>query len=497
MLVWILLSLLSGNVYAQSGPNTTREVVARAAAVGPEVPPGPFAPTWDSLRANYQVPEWFRDAKFGIFMHWGLYSVPAHASEWYGKHMYGNGGVIKWHAEKFGPQDKFGYKDFIPMFTCEKFNPDEWAALFKKAGAKLVIPTGMHHDGFALWDSKVNKYNAKKMGPRRDLIGDLGQAVRKQGLKFGVSHHGLEHFTFIQPQKGLTNDLDDPEWADFYSVANRSDAACEKFLAKWVAENVELIDQYQPDLLWFDNGVNGRIFDPLKLKVAAYCSNRAVEWKKSVSISTKHDACLAGSILDFERSGRAPKELTDYVWQVDEPVLYRFGYTEGSPIAKAVGVVRLLVECTSKNGGLLLNISPKADGTIPDDQQKLLLEIGAWLDVNGAAIYGTRPWTQFADGKIRFTTKGDTLYAIALGWPGEEVVIPSLANDKVSGKIEKVNLLGHKGALEFTQDETGLKVRLPTEKPCEHAFALEVSGLKLDKVQSRKPGSPGLPPGGH
>src|SRR5262249_15303916 len=152
---------------------------------------------------------------------------------------------------------------------------------------------------------------------------------RKQGLKFGASHHGIEHFTFIQPQKDIVTDLNDPQWAGFYSVVDRSDAACQKFLEQWVAENVELIDQYQPDMLWFDNGVNGRVFDPLKLKIAAYYYNRAAESKKQVSISTKDSAYLAGSIMDYERSSRALKELTDFVWQADEPVLYRFGYTEG------------------------------------------------------------------------------------------------------------------------------------------------------------------------
>jgi alpha-L-fucosidase len=471
----LALLLASRFASAQSGPNTTPAVVARVASASAAVAPGPYAPVWDSIRTNYHVPGWFRDAKFGIFMHWGLYAVPAHASEWYAKHMYGNPPITEWHTNKFGPLDKFGYKDFIPMFTCDKWDPDAWAALFKKAGAKVIIPTAEHHDGFALWDSAVNKYNAKKMGPRRDLIGDLGAAVRKQGLKFGVSNHGIEHFTFIQPTKGLATDLYDPAWADFYSVADRSDAACEKFLANWVAENIELIDKYQPDILWFDNGVNGRVFDPLKLKVAAYYYNRAVEWRKEVSISTKDRAYLAGSITDFERSGRAPKELTDYVWQVDEPVLYRFGYTEGSPIAKADGVVRLLVESTSKNGGLLLNISPKADGAIPDDQQKLLLQIGAWLDVNGEAIYGTRPWKMFSEDKVRFTTKGSTLYAIFLGWPGEQAVIPALASGK-HPKIEKLRLLGHKGTVEFTQDETGLRVKMPADKPCDYAYALEIAG---------------------
>src|ERR1035437_7425203 len=255
--VLLPLSIFFSSLFAQSGPRTTPEIVAQAAAAGVKIPAGPFAPTWDWLKANS--------------------AVPAHATEWYEKHMYGTPPVTQWHTEKFGPPDKFGYKDFIPMFACEKFDPDAWAALFKKAGAKIIIPTAEHHDGFALWDSTVNKYNAKQLGPHRDLIGDLGKAVRKKGLKFGVSNHGIEHFTFIQPTKDLATDLYDPAWAGFYSVADRSDDACEKFLESWVAQNIELIDKYQPDILWFDNGVNGRFFDPIKLKVAAYYYNCAAK----------------------------------------------------------------------------------------------------------------------------------------------------------------------------------------------------------------------------
>lgn len=476
----LLPSVFLSPLFAQSGPRTTPEIVAQAAAAGAPIPPGPFAPTWDSIRTNYSMPGWFRDAKFGIFMHWGIYAVPAHASEWYEKHMYGNPEITKWQTDKFGPPDKFGYKDFIPMFTATNWDPDAWATLFKKAGAKVIIPTAEHHDGFALWDSDVNPWNAKQMGPHRDLIGDLSKAVRKQGLKFGVSNHGIEHFTFIQPTPGVTNDLYDPKWKDFYSVADRSDAACEKFLESWVAQNEELIDKYQPDILWFDNGVNGRVFDPIKLKVAAYYYNRAATWGKAVSLETKDGAYLAGSIEDFERRSRAPKELTDFVWDVDEPVLYRFGYTENSPIASADGCVRLLVEATSKNGGLLLNISPKADGTIPDDQQKLLLQIGAWLDVNGEAIYATRPWTHFGEDKIRFTTKDNTLYAISLGWPTNGLTLASLSTTFSGiGKVSGVELLGHNGKLEFSQNETGLNINLPAEKPCDYAYSFKITGLKL------------------
>jgi len=236
--------------------------------------------------------------------------------------------------------------------------------------------------------------------------------------------------------------------------------------------------------------------------VAAYYYNRAKGWGKQVSFSTKDSAFLAGSTLDFERMSRAPAELTENVWQVDDPVLYRFGYTEDHPgIARPDGVVRNLINNVSKNGGLLLNISPRADGIIPDDQQKLLLDIGKWLDVNGDAIYGTRPWVKFGEGTsaargtnatpvtaaapralaYRFTTKGDTLFAIALAWPGEQAVVTSLATGAASsGKITGVELLGHKGALQFTQDADGLKVKMPAEQPCDYAFALKITGLKLN-----------------
>jgi len=487
----IALLAVTSVAAAQSGPDTTPPIVAAAAKAAPTIATGPFEPSWESIEKNYQTPAWFRDAKFGIMMHWGLYAVPAHASEWYAKHMYSNGGVIKFHTDNFGPPDKFGYKVFIPKFAAEKWDPDAWAALFKRSGARYVIPTAIHHDGFALWESKVNPYNAKRMGPKRDLIGELAVAVRKQGLKFGVSHHGIEHFTFINPSKGLATDLDDPQWKNFYSVADRGDAACEKFLANWVAESVELIDQYQPDILWYDNGVNGRLFDPLKLKVAAHYYNRAAnDWKKQVSISTKgHDskegpAYLAGSIMDFERSSRAPKDVTDYVWEVDEPVLRRFGYTTDPMTTKPADVIRLLIDCTSRNGTLLLNISPKADGTIPDEQQALLLEIGKWLDVNGEAIYGTRPWRAAGEGKVRFTTKDDTLHAIFVDWPGDQAVIPALAADKTPGEISEITLLGRDGKLTYSRDASGLKVTMPTDRPAANAggvnaVALKIVGLKL------------------
>jgi alpha-L-fucosidase len=494
--------------YGVMGPNATPAIVAAAdQAVAKPMAQGPFAPTWESIQKNYQTPSWFEDAKFGIFMHWGVYSVAAHgpsAAEWYEKHMYAS--ELQWHLENFGdPANGAGYKNLIPLFTAKNWDPDAWAALFKKAGAKFVVPTAEHHDNFANWDSQVTPYNAKRMGPMRDLIGDLAVAVRKQGLKFGVSNHGMENFTFVNPTpeldarlKAAKADLYDPDWVDFYHVADRSDASMARFLTDWVNRNLELIDKYQPDILWFDNGVNLRVLDPLKEHVAAYYYNRAKQWGKEVSLSTKYiayapsndDTKQIGSIIDFEKvSARSPAGIRPGPWMVDDPIGSTWGYSTGMSVASAPSVLGKLIDTVSKGGDFLLNISPMADGTIPEAQQTTLLGIGAWLDVNGEAIYGTRAWTKFSEGgasrgslSYHFTTKGDTLYAIASAWPGEQAVITSLAKGAMAadGPI-KVELLGHDGALESTQDEQGLKISMPADKPAGGAnfFALKITGFNL------------------
>lgn len=460
------------------------------------IPKGPFQPSWESVKANYKVPEWFLDGKFGIFIHYGVYTVAAYASEWYPRHMYSNGGVMKWHEQRFGGTvDKVGYKDLIPLFKMENFNADEWAELFKKSGAKYVVPTAEHHDGFAMYDSKLTKWDSKDMGPKIDFIGELGKAVRKQQLKFGLSNHRMEHWDFMYPQQKVKTDLFDPQYADFYgppqkppvrkqakpgeeviedqNVAPQSKA----FLEEWLARCQELVDKYKPDMFWFDNGINSRSLDSIKLRFAAYYYNRAAEWKKPVSISTKSDAYLAGSIRDFERQGRAPKELTDYVWQVDDPIGEKFGYVEGMKLTNAATLIRRLVENVSRNGNYMLNISPKSDGTIPDAQKEILLNVGKWLEVNGEGIYGTRAWKQCCEGDFRFTKKGSVLYAIALKWPAETSLIKALSIS--IGKVKTVKLLGHNQSISFSQDEAGLRINFPVKKFGEHAWVLKMGGVNL------------------
>jgi alpha-L-fucosidase len=458
-------------------------------------------------------------------MHWGIYSVPAHASEWYVRYMYGgNKDVMQWHTEHYGPPTKFGYKDFLPMYTAAKWDPDAWAQLFKKAGAKYVLAPGEHHDGFSNWDSAINPYNAVNYGPHRDLDGDLIKAVRKIGLKTGISDHSFFHFVFIPALAG--SDEYDPKWAAFYNVADKSNAARTKFMHDWVAKRIETIDKYQPDMLWFDMNTDHNT-DPLKTQVSAYYFNRARQWGRQVGISAKGAAWVSGQIMDYEREGRAPMELVDWIWQPDDPITDKFGYVTEQKPYKPDQFVWKIVENSSKNGNLLLNISPRADGTIPQEQQDVLLAIGKWLEVNGEAIYSTRPWTKYGEGPvadaaaaamvkiraagnfagrtngqnmggtgvsgggisrngytpadIRFTTHGNTLYATVMSWPGDApVTIASLAKGAtVQGNVKKVELLGHAGPLKFTQDADGLKVIFPTEKPCDFVYALKITGLKL------------------
>ena len=396
------------------------------------------------------------------------------------------------------------------MFTQEKFDPQAWAELFKKSGARFVAPTCQHHDGFALWDSQVAPYNAKVMGPKRDLIGELCAAVRKQGLKFGFTNHQIENFQFINPpadmietMKAEKADLFDPKWDTFYNVADHSDAACQKFLLNWFERNVELIDKYQPDVLWFDNGIDQRFLDPLKLQVAAYYYNSAKKWGKDVTLNTKKAAFAPsgtnvktiGSVLDFE--GKVPPGIRTGTWDVDSQIGSTWGYTSDMRVSGAGAIVNRLIDIVSKNGTLMLNLSPKADGTIPQAQQETLLGVGKWLGVNGEAIYDSHNWTKFAEGgkdalNVHFTVKDDVLYAIISGkWPGATATITSLASGVApSGKIASVTMLGANGNLAFTQDASGLNVTLPANAPCDFAYTLKITGLKMNAPTWTVSGNP-------
>ena len=451
-----------------------------------QCPEGPYEASWQSIAAHYRTPEWFQDAKFGIFIHWGVYSVPAAGSEWYPKHMYN--GLAKVHREKWGRQSQFGYKDFIPMFKAEKFNASEWAELFREAGARYVIPTAEHHDGFAMYDSKLTRWNARQIGPCRDIIGELAEAVRHEGLKFGVSNHRIENWDFMYPlnMPKDSTDLFLPDYSDLYGPPQKpteqsgmgpkalaaaanggateaviNEAAQEgrhpqsdAFLNEWELRVHEIIDRYQPDLLYFDNGINYRSLDPWKLRLARYYYNSAHHWQKEVSIQSKAQAYLAGSIQDFERESRAPRKLYDRYWQVDDPIGNKFGYIEGLKLQSADGIIRNLVDNVACGGNLCLNISPKSDGTIPDDQQQILRTIGQWLRQNGEGIYGTRPYKNAIEENIRFTTKDGVIYAFVLRWDGKPFTIQSIDGTRV----KSITRLADGKKVGFKKQADGIRV---------------------------------------
>ncbi len=467
-----------------------------------QLPEGPFQPTWESLQ-SYRVPDWYLDGKFGIFIHWGVYSVPAFGNEWYPREMYRQGSrEFEHHVATYGPQSRFGYKDFIPQFTADRFDPEHWAGLFRQAGAKFVVPVAEHHDGFAMYDCGFSDWCAAKMGPKRDLIGELAEAVRKQWLIFGLSSHRAEHWWFFDGGTQFDSDVQDPRHAGLYGPAQpASTQPHEAFLQDWLARTCELVDKYQPQLVWFDWWIEQPYFAPYLLKFAAYYYNRGAQWERGVAINYKNRSFPeSAAVYDVER-GQLP-DIRPLFWQTDTAISKNsWGYVREQDYKTAGDIIADLADIVSKNGALLLNIGPRPDGTIPEPEEEILLEIGRWLAVNGEAIYSTRPWKVFGEGPteivsgsfkdterppfterdVRFTTKGDALYAIVLGWPaGGEVAIQSLgANLRLyPGEIGTVEMLGVSGALQWSRSARGLRVKLPAQKPGRHAFALKITPKK-------------------
>jgi alpha-L-fucosidase len=459
----------------------------------PAIPAGPFAPTWESLQ-QFQPPDWYVNGKFGLFIHWGAYCVPAFGNEWYPRQMYlQDSKEFAHHVATYGPHTEFGYKDFIPLFRAGQFDPQAWADLFRRAGAKFVVPVAEHHDGFAMYDSDLSEWTAAKMGPRRDIVGELAQATRDLGLTFGLSSHRAEHWWFFEGGRQFPSDVQDPAYDGLYGPARPKDMPPDKaFLGDWLARTCELVDQYRPQLVWFDWWIEEPPFEPYLRHFAAYYYNRGAQWGQQVAINYKHKAFAEGSaVYDIERGQlSAPNPL---FWQNDTSISKNsWGYIEGHEYKTAGDIIGDLVDIVSKNGALLLNIGPKPDGTIPQPEIEILLAIGRWLEVNGEAIYDTRPWKTFGEGPtevpeggfsdtkraaytaqdIRFTQGRDgALYAILLGWPGEGTVwIRSLGGEAV----QSVALLGCAEPLEWRRETEGLVVQMPKERPGEYAWVLKV-----------------------
>lgn len=471
-----------------------------------------FEPTWASL-ANFSIPGWYQDAKFGIFIHWGLYSVPAFDNEWYSRNMYIWGSrAFQHHEQTWGKHSKFGYKDFIPLFKADKFDPDKWADLFKAAGAKYVVPVAEHHDGFAMYDCSHSRWTAVKMGPKRDLIGDLATAIRKQGLIFGLSNHRAEHWWFMNGGMEVDSDVRQPEYAEFYGPAAPSPRSADReawhstdwqprpdanFLEDWLARNCELVDKYQPQLIYFDWWIEQIVFTPYIQRFAAHYYNRGLEWNRGVAINCKNKAFPDDTVVfDVER-GRL-KGIRPKFWQTDTSISNNsWGYTTEQDYKTSTSIIHSLIDIVSKNGTLLLNIGPRPDGTIPEAEESVLRDIGRWLSVNGEAVYAARPWKVYGEGPtdtiegafletqqpaytaqdIRFTTKGEILYAIVLGAPANgEVLIKSLGSqaDLYPAAIKSVGLLGTTEPVRWSRAAEGLHVKLASQRAGEPAFVLKI-----------------------
>ncbi|HEY8780353.1 MAG TPA: alpha-L-fucosidase [Mucilaginibacter sp.] len=538
---WWISNAFGGNLFALEAP----------AQKGRRIAEGPFSPEWNSL-AKYMVPDWFRDAKFGIWAHWGPQCQPERG-DWYARGMYQEGSdQYKYHVEKYGHPSKSGFKDVINEWKAENWEPEQLLDLYKRAGAEYFMALANHHDNFDLYDSKYQSWNSTKAGPKKDIIGGWAKAAKKHNLPFGVSVHAAHAWTWYEtaqradkngtlagvPYDGKTTKADgngkwwdglDPQelYAQSHALSTNSEndgmihkqwgwgnganvptkAYCEKFFNR----TIELLDKYEPDLIYFDDTILPLWpISDAGLRIAAHMYNNSI--KKYGRLR----AVLCGKILnevqrkcmvwDIERGQSNQIEplpwQTDTCigsWHYDRRIYDRQGYKS------AETVIHTLADVVSKNGNLLLNIPVRGDGTIDAEERAVVEEIAAWMQVNKSSIFGTRPWKIFGEGPamattaplsaqgfnegmgksfgaedIRFTTKGDTLYAITLGWPGEKgTVMKSLAttSPQLTGrKISGVSLLGYNEKLEWRQTEEGLLVKMPGAQPCKHAVALKISG---------------------
>ena len=468
-----------------------------------------YTADWESLKQHNPAPEWFRDAKFGIYFHWGVYSVPAFGNEWYPRNMYNKSGASKeylHHVQTYGDPTEFGYPDFVPMFKAEKFDADEWAGLFKKAGARFAGLVAEHHDGYSMWDSWHTPWDVMNIGPRRDITGELAKAIRKRGMKFVTTFHHARnnlhqierndkqvwtgHYEFVK--RDFPSLLDNQKNGILYGYIPRED-----FLKIWKGKLIEVVDKYQPDLMWFDSWLN-EIPDETKMEYLAYYFNKAEASGKEVVVTFKQDDLPREVALDDYEKGRADK-LTDFVWLTDDTISKgSWCYTPDLQIKDTAEVLRTFIDIVSKNGQLLLNISPMADGTIPDNQKQVLLGMGRWLSKYGEAIYETRPFVEYGEGPtrmqkgggfsrmkgqygaqdIRYTRKGNTVYALILGWPGESKAITmtmfgqgGLAQDV---EVTRVSMLGTRERIKWERRTSGLVVHTPGKKVDEMAIVFKL-----------------------
>ena len=470
-------------------------------AFGQQLPivDGPYQPTDTSLK-QYQYPEWFRDAKFGIWAHWGPQAVPRHG-DWYARELYQEGtDDYKDHLARYGHPGKMGYKDIIPLWKAQKWDPEKLMALYKKTAAKYFVSMGSHHDNFFLWNSNIHRWNAVNMGPHKDVVGLWQQAAKKEGLYFGVSEHLGASYTWFQmahkadtagPYKGVPYDGNDPQYSDLYHTKaapgdNGWLTTNPAWMQEWYNDVKELVDTYHPDLLYSDSqlpfGVVGR-----SMLANFYNGNLAYHNGTLTAVYNCKQPSGGKWAQDLERG--VQDSISPYPWQTDTSIGDWF-YRTGQQYKTSTEILQMLVDIVSKNGNLLINIVQTPEGDLEPDVQQTLAEVGKWIAANGEGIYGTRPWKIFGEHPenttvvkagnfnedrikytakdIRFTVKGNQLYAFCLNVPdGGEISIRSLGkNSRLNvQKIAAIKMMGSNATVSWKQEDDRLLIKTPAELP--------------------------------
>ena len=484
--------------------------LACSALLTPLLAAAPYTADDESLSAHTAAPEWFQDAKLGIYFHWGPYSVPAYHNEWYPFYMNRPGHkVFQHHVENYGHPKDVGYHEFVKDFTGENFDAAEWAQLFKAAGARFAGPVAEHHDGFSMWDSDVTPWNAADRGPKQDILGNLFAELRKREVKTLATFHHARQLQRYPAEEAPADDTDrfqskekfrfDSHYTNWKGWPTSSDDPELQFLygnmpeAKWVDEVwqgklSEVTEKYQPDIIWFDAWLDS-VPEPARLKFAANYLNAAKEWQREVVIVRKNeDMPLSYSVNDHEKS-REPKA-AELPWMTDDTISYgSWCYTEGMKVKPLSEIVHALIDTVSKNGVTLLNIAPKANGEIPQEQRDALTGLGEWLETNGEGIYETRPWATFGEGPtkepeggfsnhqkfqnlkyssadVRYTRSkdGKTVYAFFLGQPDEgERVLTAFTTTEIGTvpSVKSVTKLGDdESSFDYKLSDEGLEIEL-------------------------------------
>ena len=441
---------------------------------------GPYDDTWESL-SKYSVPKWYKDLKFGIFIHYGLYSAAAFANEWYPRNMYiKDSDEYKHHIETYGPHKDFGYKDYVPMLKAENFNANSWLELFEEAGAQYMVPVAEHHDGFMMYDSKVSDWNAAKMGPCRDIIGELEKASETTDITFGASSHRIEHWWFLGNGRDFDSDIkgefpkDHIYWPSQKEPKDHFDVTpdnppSQEYMEDWLIRTCEIIDRFHPAILYFDWWILIEVLRPYLKKALAYYYNAMASIGREGVVNFKHDEILHGCAVPTVERGQFA-EIKPYLWQTDTATCFNsWGYTPDNRYKQPNDIVCDLVDIVSKNGRMLLNVGPKPDGTITKEDTDILKNIGKWLKINGQAIYGCDTYKTFGEGPtkiqegffqdgnvrkytahdFRFTVNNGNIYIIALGKPENGSYVVKTFGRKTSegqvnflGRFDKVSLLG-------------------------------------------------------